>query len=706
MSYYTDEVARGLEDYYAGRGEAPGYWIGAGSEHEDLRGEVSAEELARLFAARHPRTGDSLGAPYGVREGADRVTGWDLTFSAPKSVSTLWAVGGGDIGLEVRDAHEAAVAAAMDYLGRHAAFSRTGKAGLRQVDTCGLVAAAFVHRTSRAGDPQLHTHVLVSGRVRCLDGIWRALDSRALHRQLKPAGMVYQAALRAELTARLDLEWTAVDRNGQAEVAGVPQNLRRLFSRRRAAVEVAAAGRIAEAEASLGRQLTTQERRRAYQVAVLETRAAKVHGAESDVGLHDRWRAEAAQAGLDPASWMPRALNRRPEATVVEPSEAIDEVLRELAASRSTWRRADVVRHAARHTPATLGDADEARRWIEATTEAVLAHPGVVALAAPAPQPPAELVRRDGRCVFDRHDATLYTTLDTLEIEQRVVDRAAAGRGQSRAVAEVEAVERAIERAGLSEDQAAAVRTVTGNGDTVVCVVGPAGTGKSRAMGAAAEAWRASGIPVRGLAVSAVAAGVLGTEAAIPTDTVAKFLFEHRRPGGPDGRWRLRRGEVVVLDEAGMVASADLARLALLVEEAQAKLVLVGDYAQLGAVEAGGLFRLLAEDHAVELSGVRRFAEEWEREASLRLRARDPSVLALYQEHGRVVESDRLGVLEVAVDRWHRARAEGRSVVVCASDNATVAEICDRVRADRLARGEVEAGGLVGAAGQVVGVGD
>ncbi len=95
------------------------------------------------------------------------MTGWDLTFSAPKSVSALWAVGGGEVGMEVRDAHDAAVAAAVGYLEEHAAFSRTGKAGVRQVDTDGLLAAAFVHRSSRAGDPQLHTHVLVSGRVRC-----------------------------------------------------------------------------------------------------------------------------------------------------------------------------------------------------------------------------------------------------------------------------------------------------------------------------------------------------------------------------------------------------------------------------------------------------------------------------------------------------------------------------------------------------------
>ena len=306
VSYYSDEVARGIEDYYAGRGEAQGRWIGAGSAAEDLDGEVGAEELARLFDARHPRSGDSLGVPYRVRDGVDRVSGWDLTFSAPKSVSVLWAVGGGAIGIEIRDAHDAAVASALAYVEEHAAFSRTGKGGIRQVDTHGLLAAAFVHRTSRAGDPQLHTHVLVSGRVRCLDDVWRALDSRALHRQLKPGGMVYQAALRAELTARLGVEWTAVDRNGQAEIVGVPVGLRRMWSQRRHLVEARAAERITEWQASLGRDLTAEERRHAFEVSVLETRQVKVHDTETDLGLHDRWHAEAEAVGLPAVSWMRR----------------------------------------------------------------------------------------------------------------------------------------------------------------------------------------------------------------------------------------------------------------------------------------------------------------------------------------------------------------------------------------------------------------
>ena len=704
VSYYSDEVARGMEDYYAGRGEAKGIWLGAGSAHEGLEGDVEAEELARLFDARHPRSGESLGAPYTVRDGFDRVTGWDLTFSAPKSVSVLWAVGGGDIGMEVRDAHAAAVRAAIAYLEEHAAFSRTGKAGVRQVDTHGLLAAGFVHRSSRAGDPQLHTHVLVSGRVRCEDGVWRSLDSRAMHRQLKPGGMVYQAALRAELTERLGVAWTAVDRNGQAEITGVPLGLRRLFAQRRAVVEVRAAELVAEGEAKAERSLTPAERRRAFERAVLETRHAKTHGdGVTDLGLHDRWTAEAVGAGHAPASWIGDTV-RQPRLAAPALEDTVAEIVNELARSTSTWRRADVARAAARRAPAS-GTADETRRWIESTADLVLAHPAVVTLAAPELTAPAELVRRDGRCVFDRHDAPRYTTLATLEIEQRVVDLVDIGRNAARAIADTAAVDVAIDGSGLSVDQADVVRAVTQDGDTVTCVVGPAGAGKSRTMRAAAEAWTASGIPVRGLAVSAVAAGVLAAEAAVPADTIAKFLFEHDRPEGPDDSWRLRPGEVVIVDEAGMVASRDLARLAILADQANAKLVLVGDHAQLGAVEAGGLFRLLTDSHAVELTGVRRFTHDWERNASLRLRARDPNVVATYQEHGRIVDSDRLDVLDHAATAWLQARAAGESLVVCATDRATVSAICDTVRAARVRAGEVEPGG-VAAGGQVVGVGD
>ncbi|MGQ0432443.1 MAG: MobF family relaxase [Microthrixaceae bacterium] len=705
VSYYTDTVARGVEDYYAGHGEAPGEWVGSGSSATALEGEVRAEDLALLFDGTHPGSGESLGALYNVRDGAERVTGWDLTFSAPKSVSALWATAGGEVGMAVREAHAAAVASGIDYLEEHAAFARQGKAGVRQVDTDGFLAAAFVHRSSRAGDPQLHTHVLVSGRVRCGDGVWRALDSRALHRQLKPAGMVYQAALRVELTNRLGLAWSEVDRHGQAEIDGVPREVRELFSKRAAQVEPRAQELIAEAEAKLGRPLTAKGRRRFYEVAVLETRPAKEPIGEADEGLFDRWRAEATAAGLDPDRWVDHVLDRPHHERAVDDREVVAEVVDELATSRSTWTRTDAVRQLARRAPLDLPGADGARRWIEDTADDVLAHRGVVRLAAPEPAPPAGLRRRDGRSVFEHHAATRFTTDATLAIEQQVLDIATAGRDARRGIATPAAVDAAITQAGLGEDQAVAVRAVTQDGDTVVCVVGPAGTGKSHTMGTAAQAWAASGIPVRGLAVSAAAAGVLQAESGVASDTIAKFLFEQDRPDGPDARWQLVDGEVLIVDEASMVASADLARLVVLADQVAGKVVLVGDWAQLGAIEAGGLFRLLAHDHNIELTGVRRFHAEWERAASLRLRDHDPSILPIYEDHGRVLGGDKAAILDEAFARWQQARAAGESVVVCATDHATVDEVARRCRAARVTAGEVEEGGV--AAGEhTVGVGD
>ena len=266
-------------------------------------------------------------------------------------------------------------------------------------------------------------------------------------------------------------------------------------------------------------------------------------------------------------------------------------------------------------------------------------------------------------------------------------------------------MEGAVTHGGLGEDQAAAVRTIATAGDPIICVVGPAGAGKSHTIGAAADAWHASGISVRGLAVSAMAAGVLVAESGIPADTIAKFLHEQNRPGGPQPPWRLRRGEVVVVDEASMVASRDLARLARLADKADAKLVLVGDYAQLGAIEAGGLFRLLCDTHAVELTGVRRFTAAWEADASLRLRARDPSVLTVYDERGRIHAGDRLQALDVACAAWHQSHLVGESLVILATDRATVADLANRIRADRVATGQVAPFG-VAAGDQTVGIGD
>jgi conjugative relaxase-like TrwC/TraI family protein len=535
--YYTEQVAAGIEDYLAGRREAPGVWDGAGARAEGLGGVVSAEQIGLLFEgvdARHPLTGEVLGRPYKVGEGVDKVMGWDLTLSAPKSFSVLWAVGGPNLAKVLDQAHAAAVAETVAYLEENAAFSRTGKAGTAQVDTNGLLIARFEHRTSRAMDPERHSHLLVSNRVRCVDGVWRAIGSKALHQQLKPAGTIYQAALRAEATSRLGVAWGAVNEHGQADLVGVPDGLVDLWSKRRRAVERVATALIADTEASLGRSLTDGERRELYQRATLDTRPKK--GQETlPESIHDLWRDEAEEAGFAVEDWIGQVLHPAVEVAVpLDPEMVVEAALADLELTRSTWGRTDDVQQIAARLPARLAaNATEARAWVEYLADRLVNHADVVAVTRLTDPAEPAVLRRDGRSVFEPHSAIRYTTRFTLELEQRVLDVAVSGRDSARGVAEQRQVEAEIGAHGLSADQADAVRRLCLAGDTLACLVGPAGTGKTRTIGAAVDAWSDAGCPVRGLAVSAVAADALAQEALVETDTVAKLLYEHDRPDGP-----------------------------------------------------------------------------------------------------------------------------------------------------------------------------
>src|SRR5439155_5677546 len=278
--YYEHELS--VEDYFVGRGQEAGVWVGSGAAVLGLSGEVEEGQLARLFDdGRHPVSGAPLGVPYRHDSKRTVVTGFALSFSPPKSVSLIGAFGDAETAAEVRAAHDSAVRAALGFLEDHAAFSRTGRGGAFQVDTHGFVAAAFTHHTSRAGDPQLHSHVLLANKVLCGDGRWRSLDGREQFVFQKAAGMLYNATLRVELSARLGVAWEPVDRNGQADIDGVPKDLIELFSKRRHDVERRAAQRIASLEARLGRTLTSDERAEQYQRATYNTRPAKTHEDET-----------------------------------------------------------------------------------------------------------------------------------------------------------------------------------------------------------------------------------------------------------------------------------------------------------------------------------------------------------------------------------------------------------------------------------------
>lgn len=339
---------------------------------------------------------------------------------------------------------------------------------------------------------------------------------------------------------------------------------------------------------------------------------------------------------------------------------------------------------------------------LEDAVDALLAHREVLVLTVPSVvEAPEEALRLDGLARHVHHGTVRYTTRTTLAREAEVLEAAAAG--AEAGIAAVPAARLALlaESFGLGADQSQALERVCGSGEAICALVGPAGAGKSRMLEAARAGFESSGHRVIGLAPSAMAAGVLEHEAGIGSETLARFLLRMET-----GAENLRAGDVVVLDEATMAKSADLCALVRITTAAGAKLVAVGDPAQLGAVGAGGLFRTLAKDtRATELDTLRRFKEPWEQEALLRLRAHDPSVVSTYRDHGRITGAGFEQAVELAFARWSQARAEGKAVLMMAGDHETVDALALSARAARVAAGEVERGG-VRAGRHLVGVGD
>jgi conjugative relaxase-like TrwC/TraI family protein len=328
----ADAVCSGVEDYYLRSGEARGEWMGAGARALGLEGLVSDDPLRRVLDGNDPRAGLPLGRPHAGK----RVPGFDVTLSAPKSVSVLYGVGDEDLRRAIQTAHDRAVADAFGYLERHTAVTRRGAGGVHSIPGRGLVAAAFRHRTSRAGDPQLHTHVLVANLTLGADGQWSALDGRRLYAHAKTAGYLYEARLRGELTRELGVEWTPVH-NGIADIDRVPAAVLRGFSRRRA-----------EIDAELRRHGTRSAA--AAQVAALETRRAKDYRVAPDQ-LVPEWRERAASLGLGPDR-LPGLFGR---AVPVPFDRATEERIAEHLASpvgltrrRSTFTRRDAVQASAR----------------------------------------------------------------------------------------------------------------------------------------------------------------------------------------------------------------------------------------------------------------------------------------------------------------------------------------------------------------------
>jgi len=537
-----------------------------------------------------------------------RRPGIDVTVSAPKSVSVLFGLGDRRVAAAVRDAHQAAVAEALGYLESVAGHGLRGHQGDGQraahIATRGWIVAGFEHHTSRAGDPQLHTHLVVPNLLHGVDGKWSAVDAKQIYRHALTASYLYHAVLRAQLTQRLGVGWTLPAR-GVAEIDGIPADLLGTFSTRRRQIVAAmtAAGTTGPDAA---------------QAACLATRPAKP-SAQPEGSLRDRWAARALAAGHRPAGLIVGALGRRRP----PPRPSVDQLAAHLlgpaglTAQATGFDRRDLLQALCQALPA--GAATD-RAALEAVADQVLASRDVVRLVS-APE-----------------DGPRWTTTELLRVEQAALRLATELRAQPDRDVASEVLDDAGAGRRLSGEQQAMVRALAAAAGLAV-VVGPAGAGKTAALAAAARVWAGQGRPVTGAAVAAVTARRLEHATGITATSLTRLLNRARRTDPATRRPAgLPRDGVLVVDEASMVDTRTLAHLLQHTRAAGGTLVLVGDPAQLPEVGAGGLFTALARNpDTITLTDNRRQTEAWERRALADMRAGDPdAAVAAYADHDRV----------------------------------------------------------------------
>ena len=639
----------------------------------------------------------------------EAVAGYDLAFTPVKSVATLWGLASEPVRQQIFDAHEAAVADSLAWFEQNVAFTRAGAHGQAQVDTQGVIAAQFHHWDSRAGDPDLHTHVAISNKVQGPDGKWRSLDGRTIFAAAVSVSERYNTRIEDELRSRLGVEFAErssgrAARDGRRpvrEIVGLPTELLNTFSKRRHGIEQQYQDLLAAYRRDHCRDPNSTTRHALYQQATLHERPEKPRR-QSLQQMVDGWRAEAEQILGTPA--VARAvenltLHRTQEHRVLDVGRLADETVAALTASRATWNEHHLRAEAQRRTRSyATADRDQ---LVESVVAAAVDPRRSVRITLPRTlQEPVELRRRNGESVFHEHGSTIYTTHTVLEAERRIAD-AGRERGAHRldpAIITAVLAQAASSGRALNEGQAALVRAFCCSGRRVQLGLAPAGTGKTTAMKAVTDAWRAGGKPVVALAPSAAAADVLGQELGVSADTLAKF--DHDQPA-------IKQDTLILVDEAGMAGTMILDRLVAQARFAGAVVRLVGDDQQLAAIEAGGVLRHLEHDvGAIRVHEVLRFTDPAEAEATLKVRRGDPTAADHYLTKERVVAGTDATMTDAAYAAWLADTRAGRDALLLAPSTSTVDDLNTQARADLVLDGKVAVDGVPLHNGTVAGVGD
>jgi len=735
-----------LTRYFIEEGTPPGRWLGKGvaslGKGELVVGDCVSEDQLQLLMGSgcDPITGEQLGLAFPAfktteqrieariakldatltsgakgeaialivaeekaRAGRRAVAGFDFTFSIPKSASVLWAVADAGVQAMIGAAHHRAVAEVVAFMEREVAATRTGTTAgdgaVAQVDVEGLIATAFDHFDSRAGDPHLHTHVVISNKAKTkLDGKWRSIDGRPMHAAVVALSELHEAVFADHMTRIFGVGWEARDmgrdRNPAWAIAAVPDALVTEFSSRAHHINIETDRLIDEYVASHGRRPTPAALMKLRAQATLSTRPDKEVRSLAD--LTKEWRTRAtAILGSDATRWaMDATDNDRPLLLRADdiPLDVIRDIGRTVVETvgekRSTWRRWNLMAEATRQTMgwrfATMTDRESVIAMVTAAAElaSIRLTPPELSLS------PVAFRRDDGTSVFRPVNSAVFTSEGQLAAEDRLLERSRDLTGPTVTLATVEKVVRKPDADGLvlGEDQAEALTRIAVSGRVIDVLVGPAGAGKTTAMNALRRAWEAehgTGSVV-GLAPSAVAAQVLADDLGIETENTAMWWQNHLTKG-----INFQSGQLVIVDEASLAGTLSLDRITGLAQQAGAKVLLVGDYAQLQSVDAGGAFSMLAHDRTdtVELIDVHRFHQPWEKLASLDLRHGHTTVIDTYLTHGRIQDGDTETMTDAAYAAWRADRDAGRITVLIAETREQVTALNQRARADLLIDG-------------------
>lgn len=658
---------------------------------------------------------------------SNSVAGFDMVFTPPKSVSVAWGLGDKTLREGVQQAHEAAIADVVKFLEDQVVMTRRGRNGVRQIDIeGGLIATKFRHWDSRSGDPNLHDHLVISNRVKGSDGQWSAIDGRTLYQWNVAASELYNAKLAEHLESELGLvcvpDATKSELSPVMEIAGFDREMVERFSSRRSEISAELDRLKEEYIESHGHAPGRKAMLELAQQATLATRPHKSE-AKSLKDLCEEWaaKAEAISRGgevniptgedlkthLEAASKQARAKREQAQAEFLirTPEEHAQQILDRVTAQRAVFRRSHVEAETVRYLrgaglPVPVPGTEQPNP--ESTDEQSLAgaihhalEQKVLNLSGEQNRPVAdEFLRADGTNSFVRRDAQLFTTQEMVDAELRILDAATAPVipaatfdifEQKVAARREELAEKGF---SLPAGQEALAREFALSERLLVAGIGAAGAGKTASVSLAVETIQAAGGRVIGMAPTAAAAKVLGDELGIGADTVAKVLAANTN-GAKAGPLSIGPGDVLLIDEAGMVSTRDFDALVTIAAERGALVRVLGDDRQLSAVGAGGALRLIdREVGAVRLDELFRFKNEEEAAATLRLR--EPVTVGKdepfewYRANGRVAGGDSEAMNQQVFAAWQRDIAEGKSSLMMGSSNEAVAALNALAQAHRI----------------------